>query len=137
MKLDLECIRAVMLTLEENLVFENDGECFWMKRLSLERINALLPAFSKEDIFYSIYNLEQAGYLAVAIQLTGGGGVYYCDVKDITYRGHEFLNSIRDEKRWAKVKSVADAVRDYSLAAISSIAEGATSAAITTYFSRQ
>ena len=134
MKLDLDCVRSVMLVMERDLSFTVDGDVLVPNRLTLEQIDSLLPEFSKEDIFYAIYNLNQAGYLDVSILRTSGGGVYNCTVKDITYTGHEFLNKIRDEKRWAKVKSAANAVRDYSLSAISAIAEGVTSAAISAYF---
>ena len=123
-----------MLVMERDLSFTDDSDVLIPNRMTLEQIDSLLPEFSKEDIFYAIYNLDQAGYLDVSILRTGGGGIYSCTVKDITYTGHEFLNKIRDEKRWAKVKSAANAVRDYSLSAISAIAEGVTSAAISAYF---
>ena len=136
MKLDTDCVRAVMLTLEKELSFTMDGDVLARNRLSLDQICAFLPGFPKENVFYAIYNLHQAGHLDITIQWTGGGEVYYCAVMDITYSGHEFLNHIRDDSRWNKVKGVANSIRDYSLSAIEAIAEGATSAAITSFFSK-
>ena len=123
-----------MMVLERELSFTDNGDILVPSRLSREQIVPVLPEFSREDIFYVIYYLEQARYLEVAIRWTGGGGVYSCTVKDITFAGHEFLNKTRDEKRWAKVKGAAGVIRDYSLSAITSIAEGITSAAISAYF---
>ena len=134
MKLDLDCIRSVMLVLERELAFTDNGDILVPTCLTLEQICDLLPDFSRENVFYSIYNLKQAGYLNVSIQCTGGGGIYRCSVSDITYGGHEFLNKIRDEKRWEKVKGATGAIRDYSLSAIAAIAEGITNAAISRYF---
>ncbi|MBC3938549.1 hypothetical protein D4A47_06415 [Anaerotruncus massiliensis (ex Liu et al. 2021)] len=51
----------------------------------------------------------------------------------MTLSGHEFLESIRDDDRWKRIKSGLSAIRNFSLSAISSIAEGVTSAAITAY----
>ena len=124
-----------MLISEEFLKFEPVGDVLAPNRLSLDQIGTMLPDFSKADLFYSIYNLEQAGYLVVSILRTGGGAIYNCEIRDITYRGHEFLNHIRDDSQWGKVRSAANAVRDYSLSAIESIAEGITNAAISSYFS--
>ena len=135
-QLNADCVRAVMLVLEHELTIIDNGNVLEQNRLSLEQICSRLPSFLNEDIFYAIYNLHQAGYLDVSIQWTSGRSVYACSVRDITYAGHEFLNRIRDEKRWERVKGAAGAVRDYSLSAISSIAEGITNAAIAAYFSK-
>ena len=135
LKLNLDCIRAVMLISEECIRFEPVEDVLAQNRLSLDQVCTLLPDYSKEDLFYSIYNLEQAGYLIVSVLRTGGGAIYNCEIKDITYQGHEFLNHIRDDSQWKKVRSAANAVRDFSLSAIEAIAEGVTSAAISSYFS--
>ena len=135
MRLSPECIRSVMLTLEKELVFTCRDDVLARNCLSLDQICALLPAFSKEDVFYTIYNLDQAGYLDISIQWTGGGEVYHCSVKDITFPGHEFIARIRDAERWKKVKGAIGAIRDYSLSAIASVSEGITSAAISAYIS--
>lgn len=63
--------------------------------------------------------------------------VYECLVNYMTYDGHEFLNEIRDGKRWNKVKSITTAIRNYSLSAVSSIAEGVTNAAISAFLSKE
>ena len=135
LKLNVDCIRAVMLCLEENLKFiDKNGElakCY----LSLEQLCGFLPQYSKADIFYSLSNLDQAGYISVSIRWSGNA-VYSCTINHITYAGHEFLDGIRDSSRWSKIKGVAASVRNYSLSAISAIAEGVTSAAISCYLAK-
>ena len=56
-------------------------------------------------------------------------------ILDLTPKGHQFIAQIRDSGQWKKVKNGLDAVRNYSLAAISAVAEGVTSAGISAYFS--
>ena len=67
MKLNLECIRSVMLSLERELSFTDDGDCLTKNDVSLERLCELLPEYQKEDIFYSLFNLDQAGYLNISV----------------------------------------------------------------------
>lgn len=135
MKLSMECIRSVMLILEENLTFDEKDESLEKIHLSLEQLCDFMPEYSKADIFYSLYNLDQAGYVDISVRWASGE-VYSCTISDVTYSGHEFLERIRDGAKWKKVKAAASAVRDYSLSAISSIAEGITSAAINAYISK-
>lgn len=136
MKLNLECIRSVMLSLERELSFTDDGDCLTKNDVSLELLCELLPEYQKEDIFYSLFNLDQAGYLNISVHWASDS-VYECLVNYMTYDGHEFLNEIRDGKRWNKVKSITTAIRNYSLSAVSSIAEGVTNAAISAFLSKE
>lgn len=91
--------------------------------------------FVSISIFYTLYNLEQAGYIKAQISWSNGT-VYRCVVNYMTYTGHEFLNGIRDPKHWAVIKSGINAVRNYSLDAINAIAGGITSAAISAYIEK-
>ena len=136
MKLNLECIRSVMLSLERELSFTDDGDCLTKNDVSLELLCELLPEYQKEAIFYSLFNLDQAGYLNISVHWASDS-VYECLVNYMTYDGHEFLNEIRDGKRWNKVKSITTAIRNYSLSGVSSIAEGVTNAAISAFLSKE
>lgn len=134
MKLNSDCIRSVMLMIEEKWELGTDPNGnIRMGYIGLRQLCTALPEYSKEDIFYSLYNLEQAGYLDLSILWAGGRVAIECDVNYITYEGHEFLNRIRDTKRWTIIKGGLNAVRDYSLSAISSVAEGVANAAISKY----
>ena len=136
MKLNPDCIRAVMLQIENDWKIKDDGRGHLaFGSLSLSQLCQSLPEHSQEDIFYTLHNLEQAGYIKAQITWSNGA-VYRCVVNYMTYAGHEFLNGIRDPKHWAVIKSGMDAVRNYSLDAINAIAGGVTSAAISAYFEK-
>jgi hypothetical protein len=136
MKLNPDCIRAVMLQIEKEWAIKDDGHGHMaFGSLGLLQLCKSLPDYTKEDIFYTLYNLEQAGYIKAQISWSNGT-VYRCVVNYMTYTGHEFLNGIRDPKHWAVIKSGINAVRNYSLDAINAIAGGITSAAISAYIEK-
>jgi len=126
-------MRDVMLFLESctDIEFDvDDGICF--VETPLDDLCGALPKWGKADIFYSLFNLNQGGYIDASI-LDANNTVSECCVNYITLHGHEFLNSIRDDARWGKMKKGLSAIRDYSLSALSSIAKGMTEGAVTAW----
>lgn len=134
MKLNHECIRDVLLYLESAsyINIDIDGIINWSE-INATQIYEALADYSKEDVYYSLHNLEQAGYITAQSFDADNCVVAYL-IKDITFIGHEFLEKIRDDNHWKSIKTCLSAVRNYSLSAISSIAEGVTKAAISNYF---
>ena len=136
MKLKPDCMRAVLLQLERELTYAtNESGAIEKNFLTLEELDGLIVAFSKEDIFYSLSNLEQAGYIRMKANWTTTG-LYSCWIFDLTFLGHEFLDKIRDEKAWSQIQTGMEAVRNYSLDAITAIANGVASAAISAYLAK-
>ena len=136
MKLNSDCIRDVLLALEKSLTYRTDEEGRLEKStVSLHELDCILIRYTKEEIFYTLSNLEQAGYIQMTVNWAGNS-IYRCFVSCITFQGHEFLEKIRSDQSWNKVKAGAAAIRNYSLDAISAIANGVTSAAITAYFEK-
>lgn len=134
MKLNPDCIRAVLLEIEKSWKIEelDDGNLY-MDGIMLQTICDALPKFEKADIFYSLYNLDQAGYVDLNVQWADGGIPYYCMINHMPYAGHEFLNQIRDNNHWGLIKKGLGAVGNYSLNAISAVAEGVANAAISAF----
>lgn len=133
MKLDMNCVRDILLFLESVPYFITDESgdveacgCWF------NSICENLPDYPKETLYYSLSKLEEGGYIDMST-LWAGDCLNECCVNFITLSGHEFLESIRDNDRWKKIKSGMAVVRNYSLSAISAIAEGVTSAAISSY----
>ena len=137
MKLNAECIRDILLFLEnkDTFVLDIDGrveaEPCWYGTIC-----DALPAYRKTDIIYTLKRLDEGGYIEIS-ESWASNTLQALYVNCITFDGHQFLDSIRDDTRWAVVRSGLSAVRDYSLSAIAAIAEGMTSAAITKYFSNK
>lgn len=135
MKLNYECMRDTLLFLEENLTVDCDGDLYF-GLIFLDNLYGELSQYSKEDIYYSVFNLKQAGLLSC--NPGDDWPIYNIDsISYITFKGHEFLSEIRDNDKWKRVKSVLGNVKTFSLSAISAAAEGVTSALIGKYFDGQ
>lgn len=130
MKLNPDCIRAVMMEIEKrHIITVNDDNDVTFEILWIEALYEALPEYTKEDIFYSVHNLEQAGYVSTSSH-TGDDAIDMCAINFMTYEGHEFLDKIRDPERWKAVKSIMGAVRAFALDAVNQAANGIASAAI-------
>lgn len=134
MKLNYECMRDVLIFLEENLTVDCDGELSF-GLICLDDLYGELSQYSNEDIYYSVFNLKQAEFLSCSPDDEPIYKIYSIDY--ITFKGHEFLSEIRDNDKWKNVKSILGNVKTFSLSAISAVAEGVTSALIAKHFAGQ
>lgn len=113
MRLKQDCIRDILLGLEEELDYlQSIGKD---ELLSLDR----LSHHRTEDSLYTVSKLREAGFLNVSYYLGGNFRIF-----DITYEGHQFLENIRDPEIWAKTKQAAGKVGGVSLSVLGEIALG-------------
>ena len=119
MKLNYDCVRDVLLYLEKNLNFKND--VLFKKSFSTPDLK-----YSHEDIIYTVLKLTEADFLFTSRRKPRYDALlpYPPDVKvfDITYAGHEFLNTIRDNKIWNNVKKSLSTLTSYSFKILIDIA---------------
>lgn len=135
MKLDASCVRAVLLSVEKRLEYYSDGDVIMKSILPASEIHEDMPEYDLSVIAYTILKLDEAGFLNSSI-VYADGGIQECYVDDITYNGHAFLDQVRDDGRWKKLKSVASTLGDWSLAGLSAIASQLTSAAAAALISK-
>ena len=102
MKLNYDCVRSVLLTVEKSKTIDEELN---LNPLAVETIFEQLPKYEDSEILYTIEKLKEAGYINAALHFAAG---HFIDgaVSSITYSGHEYLDNIRDPKVWRKVKSV-------------------------------
>lgn len=109
MKLNHECVRDVMLYLEENL---QDMKIIYSKDINLEN-------HEYSDIIYSLKKLADAGYIFITSITMENTTV----VSAITWNGHQFLDTIRDVNIWEQTKSkVSKALSSASIEMLSAVA---------------
>lgn len=140
MRLNHDCIREILLCIEENTDFRK--HCVFVDAgpvgsVAAEFLGApveippyqaeLISRFDNDQILYHANYCLDSG---LANGETGGDRIV---IFDLTPAGHELLAKIRDPERWPKVKSAVSAIRDYSIKALGSIAEGITSATISSF----
>lgn len=126
MKLNPDCIRDILLSVEEATdgirVFEYDKGNFIPDKLKKYDHNAIL------------YHLQQCNMseLIVGFQPYDCGD--YVIVGDLSPKGHEFLANIRSNSFWGRVKDIATKIGTPALGSLIQIAENLATDLISGYF---
>ena len=121
MKLDLNCIRDTLITLENWLVLNDDLEFVYLNLDEIHKSSNMLK-YSRAEITYTLVILKEAGFIEAIIDY-GSGGIDELDVIRLTYKGHQFLDTIRPQSVWDKIYSVAEKANLKSIPAIMEIAD--------------
>lgn len=94
MKLNHECVRDLLLYLEDNLDYMDEI-----------RINNLkIEPYSKDELLYTADRLIEAGYLNSRFGWNSQSS-HIITVNSISYNGHQFLDTIRDDGIWKTTKN--------------------------------
>lgn len=131
MKLNNDCLRDVLLYLENcDYYILNEENGVESRGIWFAKICENFTQYSKPEIYYTLSNLEQAGF--IDLYKIPSCDSLDCRVNFITFYGHEFLNSIRHESTWNKTKEIAGKVGNFSLETLGEIAKNIAATAITT-----
>nr|DAP60467.1 MAG TPA: Transcriptional regulator, MarR/EmrR family, emrR, transcriptional regulator, DNA-binding [Caudoviricetes sp.] len=90
MKLNIDCVRDVLLELETFTLGSYDSDSFIK---SIEK-------YGNDNVTYSLAKLTEAGYINAKYSRTMDGRPHFDDLYDITFSGHEFLEKIRSDGIW-------------------------------------
>ena len=96
MKLNPNCIRAVLIAVESHCDFFTSAE------YKVEDPFPELSGYSHSEILYHIRQCEESGLIQSVHYYDGGK---HTDIADLTPLGHEFLANIRSNAIWKKVLS--------------------------------
>lgn len=93
MKRDMDLIREVLLAIESK-----DG--------SFDAINLEIEHYDSKQISYHIHILSQAGFVE-SKSICTQGNEYNCLVYNLTFAGHEYLDSMRSPIIWLRGKHIS------------------------------
>lgn len=124
MRLDMDCVRDVLLCVEENTGLR---KCCHFIDAGLSEAAAFLgdeidPAdyqeklckrYENDKLIYHVHYCIDAELICMG----NHSGGYCTYIADLTPTGHSFLNNVREVKLWNTVKSVASKVGANSLSA--------------------
>jgi hypothetical protein len=116
MKLNHDCVRALLLTIEKEIPFNE------MYNVSTLKESTLLTKYDENEILYTAYKLLENDFIK-GIPLKGDDRVFDVVIFEITWSGHEFLENIRDNKIWSETKTVAGKISGVSLQILTEIAK--------------
>ena len=118
MKRDWKLIKTILLKLE---ALESSRDT-----LRADEI----PGYDTELVSYHLHLLQQAD-LIVAECSTAIGRPLYCYGQTLTWKGHEFLDTIRADTAWNRItKTAREKGLDLSFNIITAISEGMTKALV-------
>ena len=104
MKLNVDCIRDLLLYFEENL---DPNDSYQME------FNEL-PSYSSQDIYYCTIQLLDAGFIDGKNHAIKSSFPLII-VNRITWNGHEFLDNIRPKTIWDKTKNIGQELKTNSI----------------------
>ena len=116
MKLNYDCVRDMLLALEELLTI-NEDLCH--EYVPIDKLFEVLNKYDRKEVLYTFLKLGEAGYICIERRFYFGG-----EVHALTYHGHEFIESVRDNEMWESVKSILSSVGAISLPLILETAKG-------------
>lgn len=111
MKLDIDCVRDVMLELEG----------FPMGYQQLSAFEKSIKKHGEDNVLYALSKLDEAKYINAEIGIDESGYPHCMAVYNLTFQGHEFLNSIRTPSVWKLLQGAACEGGTGSLKAIGNI----------------
>ena len=125
MKLNPDCIRDVLLYLEENLGYTDNQVSMEHKEITIHKIKTDVCekySHTNVDVQYSIEKLYEIQYITMRnIQYDSRKYIVSGNINDITWNGHNFLNNVRPKSVWDATKAGASKLGLMSIHALSNI----------------
>ncbi len=142
MKLNLDCVRRILLCVEnntgvrKNCIFIDSGleEVELMignePTIPFDYQTELLKEFSNDELIYHLNYCAEAELLSIS----SSPGQYTIIITDLTPKGHEFLANIRNDTFFNKVKDIGKEIGTNSLRDLTQIATSCATMLIKAHF---
>jgi hypothetical protein len=98
MKLNHDCIRDILFTIEKNTDFETS-----MIYPGKENEYSLLSSYPQMEVLYHIKQCKLEGLVTKIKWYVNGS----CNINDLSPYGHKYLSDIRLDTNWNKIKAIA------------------------------
>lgn len=135
MKLNPDCVKDVMIFLEDNLGIERNR----FREVSFLSIwKNFSDQYTEDDLLYSLFQLEKSGYIVADFS----EDIVYnkftlSDVLYITPKGHDLISSTKTKGAWPATKKILSSLGSVSLSVIEAISSGVASSIIETMVNKQ
>lgn len=126
MKLNKDCVRLLLMYIENHCVYETDK--FGDKRMRTVNLCELkdaqeLSGITEDDLKYTIVKLFEGNYIKGDMTLKDSGVNFETvSITQLTLIGHDLLDNIRPENAWNKTKELLQKAGDFSLHIMSQLA---------------
>lgn len=117
MKLNPDCMRDILFYLEEHLSISEELE---FEEISMYDLAQHLD-YPIQEIANTLVILDETGYI-ISVRNDNDDRIADLDVYRITYDGYQFIETIRPEPVWEKVKSTGKHIGSFSIDVITRVA---------------
>ncbi|EJE24503.1 DUF2513 domain-containing protein [Staphylococcus epidermidis] len=115
MRLNYDCIRDILLTIED-MDYTSPG----MIKENFEN-QSRVKKYEPIQILYTLKRLSDVGFINVLFA-KGEAFYHFYNVHSMTFSGHQLLDDIRDEKVWQKTKDKASKLSSVSIPVLQQLA---------------
>ena len=111
MRLNADCMRAILLEIEKQPLNSS---------LRLSELKNAISDFESDEVEYAVLKLDEADFINATIAHYDNG-YYISSIDSITYNGHQFLETIRDNKVWSKTKTICGKIGSFAVDVITKV----------------
>lgn len=108
MKLNMDCVRDVLLELEKETEFRSD---FSYRPILAGNFCRQFEKYAPHEVYHTLLKLEEAGYIYVLNSnpknMNQPHNPQYMEILDLTFSGGQFLSSIKNQSVWNKISPFA------------------------------
>lgn len=125
MRINIECLRDVLMYCIDCLDYSENGNVWKIDAVDLQDVykSKDLCEYQKKDIMYSIIKLKEAGYIIIAHeQPRNETYINDCLIMDVTMKGHQFAETIKEPNVWEKTKGIVSKIGNHTLGFIETVA---------------
>lgn len=125
MRINIDCIRDVLIYCINYLDYIENGNVWKREVVDLKEIYTSkdLCEYKKKDIMYSVLKLKEAGYIITAHEYPQNETyINDCLIIDVTMKGHQFAETIKETTIWEKTKSIVSKIGNHTLVFVEGIA---------------
>lgn len=118
MRINIDCLRDVLLYCINNLDYIENGYIWKCEVVELKDIykSEDLQQYPKKDIMYSVLKLKESEYIKTSCEDPKEETyINDCVIMDVTMKGHQFAETIKEPTVWEKTKSIANKVGNHTL----------------------
>lgn len=122
MRLNPDCLRSIILLIESKSKL---GKYYESSKLFVD----LYSEYGSEVVDYHANYLDEANLIKIEARLISGNYI----VDDLTPKGHEFANNVRDDGVWKETKSNAEKIGSFAINILSQVASNIIQAKLKEY----
>lgn len=126
MKLNADCVRDILLYIEENVNYEDSSNPTFHNELMFGKLLAddTFKKYNKEELTYALELLIKEHFIECAENpYFVRGALMSANIIGLTWNGYELLDNIRDNTVWGAVKAKAAKFKGLSISTLASSAK--------------